>query len=145
MIAIANNSEDGDEAQGGRGEPALTPTRNTAALVRRAIREDWPIKPHVREAVMNQMAIIALNGATHRDKVAAAKTLVAADAVNAKREAMDQADEHVLLKREVIHHHTHEVTEYSNDELLAIIDGRFEEESSGEGTAATPNGDGEPD
>jgi hypothetical protein len=59
-------------------------------LVARAIRSDWPIEPEQRKAVMQRLlALVADAPAGLACKAAA--TLVAADNVNAKREAGDVA------------------------------------------------------
>ena len=83
----------------------MHPGRYNMALVRRAIREDWPIPPAVRAMVVNQMALVVGRGEDERNRIAASKVLVAADAVNAKREGMDQADEHKQLPD--LHAHLH--------------------------------------
>lgn len=121
MIAIARPTpEEPDEPQGGQGEIVSQPLRSNATLIRRAIREDWPISAEVRKAVVTQMAVTAISGANERDRIAAAKTLVAADAVNAKREAMDQADEHKRLPNLHLHQHNHAAA-MTDDDLQAII------------------------
>lgn len=65
-----------------------------AAMVRRAIREDWPLTPEIRRMIVSQMALVAGRSGDERNRIAAAKVLVAADSVNVRREALDQADEH---------------------------------------------------
>lgn len=70
-------------------------------MVNRAIREDWPIAPGVRSMAMTQMALVVGDKVTGADgkpvevpvnaKIAAARVLVAADSVNARREALDLA------------------------------------------------------
>lgn len=85
------NPTNDEQPQGGLG--GLASERNQTsdiAVVRRAIRDDWPISPAMRQLIANQMALIVGRGESDtRSKVAAARVLVAADSVNAKREAMD--------------------------------------------------------
>lgn len=86
--------------------------RQHMQMVRRAIREGWPISQGVKAAIVHEMTAI-VTGAIHvcyddedrdevigaevRSKIAAAKVLVAADSVNVAREKMDQADEHIEM------------------------------------------------
>jgi len=61
----------------------------------RALRERWPIKPEYREKIMfSLLAIVADKNASPREKTAAARALMAADAQNIEMEKMEQADEH---------------------------------------------------
>ena len=64
------------------------------AMVRRAIKEGWPITPQLRRILVDKMADVMTLADDERTQVAAAKVLIAADAINTKREAMDQADDH---------------------------------------------------
>jgi putative ribosome biogenesis GTPase RsgA len=61
------------------------PSKETLAMVRRAILEGWPIDPRIRQMVVNQAAIIAATATKERDRTSAMKVLVAADAQNLKR------------------------------------------------------------
>ena len=88
MIAPINPGQ--PEPRGGLG--GIADERNQAAaivLVRRAIRNDWPLTDAMRQLVVNQMALVVGRSEDNRAKVAAAKVLVAADSINAKREADD--------------------------------------------------------
>lgn len=78
------------ESIGGEGERV---SRTNVNMIRRAIRNDWPITPELREKVVTQMARIVDNGDYDRDRIAASKVLMAADSINAKRESMDLAAE----------------------------------------------------
>ncbi len=64
--------------------------RGNLRLIERAIREDWPISKNIRHKLTFQMGEI-LDSPSERNKVAAARVLIAADSVNAKREAIDVA------------------------------------------------------
>jgi len=60
------------------------------ALVRRAIRNDWPIPDELRQLVATQMAeVLKGANASSRAKIAASKVVLAADQVNVRREAID--------------------------------------------------------
>jgi nicotinate-nucleotide pyrophosphorylase len=62
------------------------------AMMRRAVRQGWPISDEMRRLIMNQMALIVGRSEKDRDRVAAAKVIVSADSVNVRREQMDQLD-----------------------------------------------------
>lgn len=94
MQSPQGNPQQAPNTQGVLGDGALQAGKYNMAIARRAIRNDWPISEEVRKLVADQMASIIGNGRTERDRIAAAKVLVAADSVNQRREAMDQADEH---------------------------------------------------
>lgn len=142
MIAAAQPAPDEpDEPKGVLGDGALRPGKYNMALVRRAIREDWPIPNDLRKALVEQMGAVLTSeirvvyaqdedereeiiDSAVRNKIAAAKVLVAADAVNAKREAMDQKDEHLLMPKMVLHGHG-TIGEMTNEQLDRIIAGDF--------------------
>ncbi len=77
--------------------PSELITKSEMTLVRRAVRNDWPLSDDLRRLVVTQMALIVGRAENERERIAAAKVLVAADAVNHRREASDQADEHKRL------------------------------------------------
>lgn len=84
----------GDDLPAGvLGDGALRAGKGNMALVRRALREDWPISPELRRKLVDQMGMIVESPESPRDCIAAAKVLVAADSLNAKREATDLAAE----------------------------------------------------
>jgi hypothetical protein len=162
MIAAAQPTPDEpDEPQGVLGDGALRPGKYNMALVRRAIREDWPIPNDLRRALVEQMGAVLTSqievvyamdeedreeviDSAVRNKIAAAKVLIAADSVNAKREAMDQKDEHLLMPKLVLHGRA-TVTEMTNEQLDRIIAGDFTaiEDASGFGTQGPQLGNGE--
>ncbi len=74
----------------GLGDGDLHAGRYNMALLRRAIRSDWPIPEEARSIVAEQMTKIVKSSRKIRDKVAAAKVLVDADKVNVSRESLDQ-------------------------------------------------------
>lgn len=90
-----------EEPKGVLGDGALRPGKYNMALVRRAIRNGYPIKKETRQKLIEQMETVMECGESDRDKIAAARVIVAADSVNVKREsaAMPQQHEHE-------HHHT---------------------------------------
>lgn len=162
MIAAAHWPDEEPEPKGVLGDGAMRPGKYNMALVRRAIREDWPIPPDIRKAIVEQMAAVVTSeirivytdkdediedavDAAVRNKIAAAKVLVAADSVNAKREAMDQKDEHILFPKVVLTQSL-DVPTMTNEQLDRIIAGDFTaiEDASGGGAQTSPNGDGKP-
>lgn len=75
------------------GDGALHAGKGNMAMIRRALRDDWPIPPDLRKTLVAQMGKILESADSDRDCIAAAKVLVAADSLNAKREATDLAAE----------------------------------------------------
>jgi hypothetical protein len=68
--------------------------RDTRLLVK-AIMQRWPITPKMREGIIGTLArVLTDDNASHREKTAAARALMAADAQNIEMEKMEQADEH---------------------------------------------------
>ena len=65
---------------------ARTPAQDIR-LIRTAIKKEWPITPQIRRIIVDQMVEIVGTDADTRVKIAAAKTLVSADGINAKRKA----------------------------------------------------------
>lgn len=64
-------------------------------LMRRAIRNDWPMNEAVRRDVVEALHEFVTDSTNSvRDRVGAAKGLMSADTMNIKRESMDQADVH---------------------------------------------------
>jgi hypothetical protein len=64
-------------------------------MMERALRERWPIKPEFREKIMNALiAILADKNTSPREKTAAARALMHADAINLEAEKIVQADQH---------------------------------------------------
>jgi len=95
VIANASNLEPEEEPQEIGGQPVVDPRTGgkDMRLLRRAIREDWPITPEIRRLIVNQMALTAGRSEDERNRIAAAKVLVAADSINARREATDMQAE----------------------------------------------------
>ena len=58
-------------------------------LTRRAIRNDWQISADARGKIVSEMIRIVSSSASDRERIGAAKVLIAADAVNARRETLD--------------------------------------------------------
>jgi len=74
------------------GDGGLQAGKYNMALVRRAIKNGWDVPPEIKKLVVNQMALVVGKSEDERNRVAASKVLVAADAVDARREAT-QAEE----------------------------------------------------
>ena len=86
--------------------PSVDLTRpGDLALIRTAIRNEYPITDDVRKLIVNQMALIVGRDDSAKMRVAAARVLVAADSVNVKREAIQQADEHKRMPDKHLHLH----------------------------------------
>lgn len=69
------------------------PSRAEMVLEAQAFRGQWPIDDELRGRVMSAMAdVLDHPKASHRDQVAAAKVIVAADLANVKREAIAQKE-----------------------------------------------------
>lgn len=63
------------------------------AMVSRAVRHGWPISDEVRKLVVDQMALVVKESDNDRNKIGAAKVLVSADSVNARREDAEREKE----------------------------------------------------
>ena len=77
----------GNPLGGVLGDGLLHAGKGNMALVRFAIRAGWPISDEIRQQVVDQMALIVGQSEDERNRIAASKVLVAADSVNARREA----------------------------------------------------------
>ena len=108
MIAAAGNQSEPENPQGVRGEVLTDPhhTRADIVLIRRAIREDWPVDSEARRVVVERMKKILENPLSD-DELAmkASGVLLAADTNNIKRESLDQKDEHHAEGETVRHEH----------------------------------------
>ena len=69
-------------ADGGGGTMSAGEAKRTADLVRRAIKERWPIPDHLRAKLPEILANIAELSPDHRARVAAVKTIIEADKLN---------------------------------------------------------------
>lgn len=84
--------------------------RADARMLRRAIRNKWPITKLVKQETVETLRDIMKDPMEKsNNRIAAAKTLVAADSVNARREqSSETGDQHV-------HFHSHEADRVLND------------------------------
>lgn len=100
-----------------------------ANLVRRAIKERWPIPEAERADVVARLLQTVREAEDARSVVAAARAIIAADALNMEQEKRDQ---------QIPEYHVHEVRvraeEMTDDDLAAIAHG------GRNGTAPPPNG-----
>jgi hypothetical protein len=76
-------------------------------LIRRSIRNGWPVSDEIRRKVMERVEGILDNSSDSRDVINASKVAIQADGLNAKREAMELDAE----KGPEIHLHAHTGTE----------------------------------
>lgn len=67
------------------GDGALHPGRYNMAVVRKAIREGYPITDAIRQLIVNQMALVVGRSDSEKNRIAASKVLVTADDQNKKR------------------------------------------------------------
>lgn len=64
-------------------------------MIRRAIRDDWPVPAEFRKKLTQRLNDLIEDEDISPDiLIQAGRTMIAADSVNVRREAMDQADEH---------------------------------------------------
>jgi hypothetical protein len=64
-------------------------------LLERAIRNGWPIPDHLRSQVIQELVGVFDDiEASPREKISAARAIMAADQLNIEREKMSQADDH---------------------------------------------------
>jgi len=73
------------ESTGVLGDGSHHAGKGNMALVRRAIRHNWPVSAAIKQRIVDQMETIATAGESERDRIAAAKVLVAADGKNLDR------------------------------------------------------------
>jgi len=90
MSEIPESENEGDlpALDGGQGELLADAHRRRSdiRLIARAIRKEWPISPSVRELVVVRLADIVDEAEEDKDKIGAARALIAADGLNLKRE-----------------------------------------------------------
>lgn len=86
---------DTDPTPGILGDGSLHPGKYNMALARRAIKAGWPISDEVKKLVVDQMAEVVGSSDDERNRIGAARVLVAADGVNARREAADSPHLHL--------------------------------------------------
>jgi hypothetical protein len=70
------------------GGPGEVVSISDMALAARAERERWPLTPETRRTIHDKMLAIVQGEGSERARVAAAKVLVAADAINTRREGL---------------------------------------------------------
>lgn len=80
-------------------------SRSDLRMIRAAIKNEYPINEAVRKLIVSKLSLIVGRSPDERQQVAAARVLVAADAVNVKREQLQQADIHKQLPDKHLHVH----------------------------------------
>ncbi len=75
-------------------------------LIRRAVRNDWPITEEMRELILKRMRRVMKESPDPQVQVAAAKVVISADEVNVKRETLDVRDEHKRFPNLHLHQHS---------------------------------------
>lgn len=97
-------------------------------LAGRSISEDWPVSQEVREAVIRQLSGILL-GPDEKMAVAAARVLLAADALNVKKRIEEQkiAQAEQEMKRKLIEYAVKLGIVKPVDQRLGVIDSESSE------------------
>jgi hypothetical protein len=82
---------DAENPGGSGGECEAPPlTARDTRLIERAVRQRWDIPPALRETIPKALGQVASNPkASHRNRIAAARALIAADALNLGQEKHD--------------------------------------------------------
>lgn len=75
------------------GDGGLHAGKGNMALLRRAYRERWPMTDERRAMLLDQMFGIVEKSPKDRDKIAAAKVIVTADAINVNQQKIDTPKE----------------------------------------------------
>jgi len=75
------------------GDGALHAGKGNMALARRAFRERWPMTDERRAMLLDQMFRIVEGGPDPRNRIAAAKVIVQADAINVNQQKIDTPKE----------------------------------------------------
>ena len=78
----------------------MVETVRDARLILQATNERWAISPEVRQLAIEQLYKL-LKSSRNRDKIAAAKALMAADLINAKRESTEQRGQNDTGRRRI--------------------------------------------
>lgn len=86
---------DNGESSGVLGDGALHPGKYNMALVRSAIRKGYPIPDELKKKLIDQMDLVLGDAEDARDKIGAAKVIIAADMVNVRREAQPPQHLHI--------------------------------------------------
>lgn len=81
------DTEQNGETPPGRGTDIIGPKESH--LIRRAIRERWPIPEEKRAEVINGLIESAMFAEDVRSRIAAGRALIAADALNMEQEKRD--------------------------------------------------------
>ena len=75
------------------GDGALHAGKGNMALLRRAVRERWPMTDERRAMLLDQMFGIVERSPDPRNKIAAAKVIVTADSINVNQQKIDTPKE----------------------------------------------------
>lgn len=86
--------ENGEPPGGSGGESEFT--ARDSRMVERAIKGRWPIPDEMREKVPEALSkVITSPGSSQRNKIAAARALLAADSLNMEQEKRDAGGENI--------------------------------------------------
>lgn len=124
--------------------PEDKPSRSEMQLYERAIKNGWPISPLAKDVVMSQIVTIAAKGTRPRDKIAAARVLIAADRNNIQRESLQMKDEQRKNPAEVHHVHEHFLSVEQRRDRVAVLAQRLGIDLSASGADAALEAAGSP-
>jgi hypothetical protein len=111
--------------RGGKGGEYGSQQTSDTRLVERAIRQRWPIPEDRRPAIMDRLIQVATGeGVSDRNRVVAARALLAADALNMQQEKLDQGGDtlNVNVKGGVRVEPTPDYSRLTDGELLALYE-----------------------
>lgn len=80
------------------GHPLDLRTPADLGVVRHAVNQRWPISPQMRQVIADTMMQIVTGADMARDKINAAKVIVAGDRINSREQVPDKLDVTVDVK-----------------------------------------------
>lgn len=111
---MSGEVQSASEGAGGRGGNLFSNPKHTQTdlkMIERAIRNRWPISDELKAMIADRVTGIVETSESTRDVINAARVAIQADALNAKREAMELDAE----KGPEIHLHAHTGTQAARE------------------------------
>ena len=142
MIAVPGNAPLGDDSGGKGGGLFSNPKqlKSDIAMIGRAIRRGFPLGKSKRREIVEGLMSVMRNDEESRTRVAAAKALIAAYAVNVNLIKVDQADEHHAKGSKVTHEHVGTIAVDARRSRLAEICSTVHDGGTIGGGGGTNNG-----